>query len=245
MTRPRRHGALALMGAALLSGALLAGCAQTKPAQAPTAEPPQHHAEGYHHHGSAHHSFADAERWAARFEDPSRDAWQRPDALIALLDVQRDALIADIGSATGYLTVRLARAAPLGVVYGVDIEPEMVRYLGERAEREGLENLHSLLGAPDDPKLPGPVDLVVIVNTYHHIEDRVAYMRRLLASLTPAGRVAIIDFKPGPLPVGPGPSVKLPPSQVEDELRAAGYHLSQSDDTLLPYQFIQVFVRAP
>src|SRR3990167_1183974 len=70
----------------------------------------------------AHHRFDDADAWAARFEDPKRDAWQKPDEVIAALALPPDAKVADIGSATGYFPVRFAKALPQGRVFGVDVE---------------------------------------------------------------------------------------------------------------------------
>lgn len=213
----------------------------------------QHH-EGDHssakkgeHHGDSatvHHRFEDAERWATVFEDPERDEWQKPDYVIERLNVAPDAVIADIGSATGYFTVRLAAAARQGKVYGIDIEPSMVEYLNHRAETEGLNNLLSVLGEPEDPKLPEAVDLVFVCDTYHHIGDRVEYFHRLIERLKPGGRIVNIDFKPGELPVGPKPAHKLKPERVAAEMFAAGYELSETDESL-PYQYLQVFKVRP
>lgn len=194
--------------------------------------------------GHAHHRFDDAEAWAKRFEDPERDAWQRPDEVIARLALADDAAVADIGSATGYFPVRLARAVPAGKVFGVDIEPDMVRYLNERASKEGIVNLQSVLGAPDDPKIPEPVDLVLLVDTYHHIEQRQAYFTGLQRYLKPAGRVAVVDFKMGALPVGPPDKMKIPPEQVIEEMAAAGFSIDVDDRELLPHQYVLVFKRA-
>jgi SAM-dependent methyltransferase len=200
---------------------------------------------GHHsltHPGAMPHRFEDAEAWAKRFEDPGRDAWQKPDEVIAALALPADAKVADLGSATGYFAVRLARAVPKGRVFGVDVEPDMARYLAERAQREGLSNLSAILGAPADPKLPEPVDLVLVVNTYHHIEERVAYFRRLQAALTPRGRLAIIDFRLGQ-PMGPPEAHRLAPERVRHELEAAGYRLVE-EHGFLPNQYFLVFARA-
>jgi cyclopropane fatty-acyl-phospholipid synthase-like methyltransferase len=185
------------------------------------------------------HRFDDAEKWAARFEDPGRDAWQKPDEVIAALALKPDAVVADIGAATGYFPVRLARALPEGRVYGVDIEPSMVEYLGHRAQREGLGNLQAVLAAADDPKLPEPVDLVLVVNTYHHIEQRPAYFERLRAKLKPAGRLAIIDFRKGQ-PMGPPEAHRIDAAQVRAELESAGYALA-AEHAFLPNQHFLVF----
>src|SRR5512135_3343759 len=138
------------------------------------------------HAQHAGHGFSNAERWATQFDDPARDTWQKPDAVIRALAPAPDAVIADIGAGTGYFSVRLARAVPHGKVIGVDIEPDMVRYLAQRAHREGLANLSAQLGAADDPRLPVKVDLVLLVDTYHHIASREDYFRRLRSSLEPS-----------------------------------------------------------
>lgn len=199
---------------------------------------PSHHGEG-HRSATVHHRFDDAEKWAARFEDPKRDEWQRPDQVLGALALAPDARVADLGSATGYFSVRLARAVPRGTVFGVDIEPDMARYLEERARREGLANLVSVLGAPNDPKLPEPVDLVLVVDTYHHLGDRTAYFRALKERLRPGGRVAVVDFKKGS-PRGPPDEMKLSPEQVREELSAAGFRQLASHD-FLPDQYFLVF----
>jgi SAM-dependent methyltransferase len=191
------------------------------------------------HHG--HHRFDSAAKWAAEFEDPARDVWQRPDAVLARLELAPDMVVADIGSATGYFPVRIARALPDGRVYGIDIEPDMVRYLNERAAAAGLKNLESVLGTPDDPRIPEAVDLVLLVDTYHHITKRSEYFRALTRRLAPGGRVAIVDFKLGELPVGPSDAMKIPPDRVIEELSAAGYRVLVDDRALLPYQFVLIF----
>lgn len=192
------------------------------------------------HSETVHHSFDDAEAWAARFEDPQRDAWQRPDEVLSVLQLKDDAKVADIGAATGYFPVRFARAVPKGHVYGVDVESSMVTYLANRAKSEHLDNLTAVLGAPDDAKLPEAVDLVTVVNTYHHIEARQAYFTRLAASLRPGARLVIIDFTRASK-MGPPASAKIPPEDVAKELAAAGY--TQTASHPLPEQFFLEFTR--
>lgn len=189
--------------------------------------------------GPHEHAFRDAERWARVFDDPAREGWQKPQEVIAALALPPDAVVADLGAGTGYFAVRLARALPQGHVYGVDVEPDMVRYLAERARREGLANLTVVQAAPDDPRLPRPVDLVLVVNTYHHIADRSAYFERLQRSLRPGGRVAIVDFLPD-APVGPPRATRIPAATVKEEMGRAGYGLA-AEHGFLPYQYFLVF----
>jgi len=189
-----------------------------------------------------HHSFGDAQKWAQEFDDPSRDAWQKPHEVIQALKLKPDDAVADIGSGTGYFAVRLAHNVPQGHVYGVDIEPEMVKYLAERAQKQGLANLTSVAGAPDDAHLPAKVDVVLMVDVYHHIDNREAYFRKLRDSLKPGARVAIIDFRMNS-PSGPPKSARIAPDRVKAELKKAGYALA-AQHGFLPNQYFLIFTPA-
>jgi cyclopropane fatty-acyl-phospholipid synthase-like methyltransferase len=185
------------------------------------------------------HSFGGAEHWAKVFDDPERDVWQKPHEVIQALGLQPDAVIADIGSGTGYFSVRFANMTPKGRVYGVDTEPDMVKYLAERAKREGLKNVTAVAGAPDDPRLPEKADLIILVDVYHHVGDRERYFRQLQKSLKPGGRIAVIDFRMDS-PVGPPQSARIAAERVKDELKRAGYALAQ-EHAFLPNQYFLVF----
>lgn len=185
------------------------------------------------------HRFHDADKWAKVFDDPARDAWQKPHEVIVALGLAPDALVADVGSGTGYFAARLSHRVPRGRVYGVDTEPEMVKHLAARAKREGLANLVSLAGAPEDPRLPEKVDLVLMVDVYHHIADREKYFRKLQGSLKPAGRIAIIDFRED-APMGPPKRERISGERVRAELEQAGYALAEAHD-FLPNQYFLVF----
>ena len=194
------------------------------------------------HHGS-HHDFGDVE-WAVRaFEGPERDRWQKPDEVIEALHLQPSQVIVDIGAATGYFARRLAAAVgPRGTVWALDVEPKLAPYVNERAKREGQDNLKARTVAPDDPGLDlESADLVLIVDTLHHIEKRSAYYARIARGLKPLGRLAIIDFLPTS-PVGPKVDERLPKRQVESELRAAGFHIVE-EPIFLPYQYFIIAVR--
>jgi ubiquinone/menaquinone biosynthesis C-methylase UbiE len=186
-----------------------------------------------------HHSFAGAEHWARVFDDPARDDWQKPHEVIQALKLSPDAVVADIGAGTGYFAVRLAHMTPQGRVYAVDIEPDMVKYLRERASKSGLANLEAVRGAPDDPRLPAKVDLALMVDVYHHVGGREAYFRRLAGALKPGGAVAIIDFTLESK-VGPPRSSRIAASQVKAEMQRAGYVLA-TEHTFLPNQYFLVF----
>lgn len=185
------------------------------------------------------HRFSDAQRWAHVFDDPARDAWQKPHEVIRALALEADAIVADVGAGTGYFAVRLVNMLPSGRVYAVDIEPDMVRYLAERAKREKHDNLVAVAGAPDDPRLPEKVDLILLVDVYHHVEDRVRYFRSLREYLRPGGRIAIVDFRLD-APMGPPRATRIAADRVKDEVESAGYRLAQEHD-FLPNQYFLIF----
>ena len=185
------------------------------------------------------HGFDGAEHWAKVFDDPARDAWQKPHEVIQALKLKPDAIVADIGAGTGYFAVRLAHMTPKGRVYAVDTEPDMVKYLGERAQKSGVKNLTPVLAAPFNPKLPEKVDLVLMVDVYHHIDQRDAYFRKLAGKLKPGGRIAIIDFTKES-PVGPPVASRVAASEVKAEMKIAGYALA-TEHKFLPNQYFLVF----
>jgi len=135
-------------------------------------------------------SFDDAEKWAKVFDDPQRDALQKPDEVLDALHLQGTDKVADIGAGTGYFSVRIAKRVLEGKVFAVDIEPDMLRYLGERAHREHLSVLVPVRATADSSNIPELVDVVLVVDTYHHIDNRVSYFAKLRDSLVPNGRVA-------------------------------------------------------
>jgi SAM-dependent methyltransferase len=185
------------------------------------------------------HSFGGAEHWAQVFDDPARDEWQKPHQVIQALNLAPSSVVADIGSGTGYFSIRLAHFVPKGRVFGVDIEPDMVKYLAERAKRDGLTNITAVAGRPDDPRLPAKADVVLMVDVYHHVADRSQYFRKVGNSLKPGGRVAIIDYRMDSS-MGPPPSERVTLEGVKAELRAAGFALVKEHD-FLPNQYFLIF----
>jgi SAM-dependent methyltransferase len=208
--------------------ALTLGCTALAPGAASAQSPHSHQ-----------HSFGGAEHWAQVFDDPDRESWQKPHQVIQALALKSDAAVADIGSGTGYFAVRLAHFVPQGRVYAVEVEPDMEKYLAERAKREGLDNLSAVAGAPDDARLPDKVDLVLMVDVYHHIEQRESYFRKLAQSLKPDGRVVIIDFN-AKSKMGPPPAERFAPKRVTAEMDKAGYRLA-GEQHFLPNQYFLSF----
>jgi cyclopropane fatty-acyl-phospholipid synthase-like methyltransferase len=169
-----------------------------------------------------HHGFKNAEDWAKVFDDPARDAWQQPERVVAELALTPAMTVADIGAGTGYFTVRIARAVPQGTVIATDLEPDMIRYLDQRAQREGLTNIRAAATPADDPQLAAAsVDRILVADVWHHVDGRAAYAGKLAAALRPGGMLVIVDFK---LDATRGPPAKfrLAPEAVIAELATAG-----------------------
>jgi SAM-dependent methyltransferase len=205
-------------------------------AVAALASAPAQAQSSHHEH---QHRFADAEKWAREFDDPKRDEWQKPHEVILALALPERAVVADIGAGTGYFSARLAHMLPGGTIYALDTEPDMVRHLATRAARENLENLRAGAAQAGDPGLPEKADLALLVDVYHHVENRIPYFRRLRAWLKAGGRVAIVDFRMD-APIGPPPAGRVAPERVVQEMHEAGYVLAQRHD-FLPYQYFLVF----
>lgn len=199
----------------LLIAAVLIGCGGAS-TPTPAHEPKHDHA----HHGAMPHRFENAEAWAKKFDDPARDAWQEPDRVIASLALDPKMTVADVGAGTGYFTVRLA---PLvAEVVATDVEDDMIRYLQERARREGLANIRAVKTPHDDPALAANgFDRILVVDVWHHLGDRRAYAAKLAAALEPDGFIAIVDFKLD-AKRGPPPKHRISPEALIADLEAGG-----------------------
>lgn len=210
------------------------------------AETPQTRPHDHSHGPTSTRSFEDVDRWTAVFDDPARAEWQKPHLIPAELGLEEGMVVADIGAGTGYFERHFASAVGAkGRVYAVDTEPGMVEHMRERAKREETPNVVPVLGAPGDPRLPdGGVDAIFICDTWHHIGDRVDYLKRLARALKPGGTVAVVDFKKEPIPVGPPMDHKLSRESVLEEFTEAGWVLSRESD-LLPYQYFLIFRPQP
>ena len=184
------------------------------------------------------HKFDDPARYAKSFDDPARDAWQMPARVIDALQLKSGMKVADIGAGTGYFSMRLAKAPGVSV-FAVDIEPKMVEYLKQRAHNEHAMNVTAVLAGASSPNLPEPVDVILVVDTYHHLSNRPAYFRELRKALRPGGRIAIVDFRKD-APEGPPVHFRFTPEQIQEEMKQAGYELQSAHD-FLPRQHFLIF----
>lgn len=189
-----------------------------------------------------HRLHQDKAAYIAMLEDPKRDAYQKPHQVLEALAIRPGETIADIGSGSGYFTLRFAaHVGDTGKVYAVDIAPEMIVHLNRRLRDAGVRNVQTVLAAPDDPLLAdASVDRFVIVDTWHHIDDQPKYLALMKKMLKPGGQVVMIDFQKKELPVGPPLAMKIAREDLKRQLEANGYRLKAEHD-FLPYQYFLVF----
>jgi arsenite methyltransferase len=172
------------------------------------------------------------------YSGPRRDRWQHPDRVIAALDLRPGQHVADLGAGGGYFTFRLARAVgPQGAVYAVDSDRDMLELIEARAARRGCPNVRT--AAPDRGQpLPATVDLVLMVDSFHHLPEETPYYARLAGQLTAGGRLAIIESLPRWYLFGHATE----PDRIRSVLSEAGYRVADAYD-FLPRQSFTVFTK--
>jgi ubiquinone/menaquinone biosynthesis C-methylase UbiE len=192
------------------------------------------------HHGQ-HGNPSDLDGYIAHLEDPGRAEWQKPDEVVASLELRTGDTACDVGAGPGYFTLRLARAVgPEGRVLAVDVETRMVETLRERLVSAKLTNVTPILSLPDDSLLPGGAcDVVLVVDTYHHFPDGLDYLRRLSRALKAGGRIVNIDYQKRDTPVGPPLEHRVARESFLEVAGRAGLVLAE-EKTLLPYQYFLI-----
>lgn len=174
----------------------------------------------------------------------TREAEENPARLLRALALEAGQTVCDFGCGNGYHTLQLARlVGARGVVYAVDIQPEMLELLAERAGPRGIENIKPVLAKPDDPGLPpGQFDLVLMVDVYHELSDPQTVLAAVRASLKPGGRLAIVEFREEDPNVPILPLHKMSQQQVMREIPPNGFKLVGQFDSL-PWQHVLFFAR--
>jgi 2-polyprenyl-3-methyl-5-hydroxy-6-metoxy-1,4-benzoquinol methylase len=177
---------------------------------------------------------------AEKYESADRVIWQKPDLVIQQLGDVNGKVVADLGAGTGYFSRRIAYKG--ATVIAIDIDPKAIQWMQEQKARFPIELQDRLiirLAQPNDPKLKkNEVDMVLLVNTYSYIADRIHYFSKLKETIHPGGHMIIIDFKKKETPFGPPISERLDVADVEKELREAGYSILKVDEESLDYQYI-------
>ena len=175
-----------------------------------------------------------------QYESADRVIWQKPDLVIKQLGDVEGKVVADLGAGTGYFSRRIAYKG--AKVIAIDIDPKAIQWMEEQKSRfpaELQDRLVIRLAEPNDPKLKtNEVDIVLLVNTYSYIKNRVAYFTKLKEAIQPGGHIVIIDFKKKETPFGPSLDERVDVKTVEEELATAGYTILAKDETSLDYQYI-------
>jgi SAM-dependent methyltransferase len=185
------------------------------PAQAPVTQPGEHRKTSEPYTGDL-----------TIFDSPGRDERLQINRVMDILGIAPGKSVADIGAGSGWFTVRAARrVGEAGTLYAIDINPEAIRYINDRAQREKLSNVKTILGEANDPLLPASsVDSVLLLKTYHEVAEPVALLRKLRAALRPGARVGIIDRN------GNGEDHGVSREVVLHEATQAGYRLLEQYD---------------
>ncbi len=177
---------------------------------------------------------------ANQYESVDRVIWQKPDLVIDQLGEVEGKVVADLGAGTGYFSRRIAYKGAR--VIAIDIDPHAIQWMQEQKARFPVELQDRLvirLAEPDDPHLAkNEVDIILLVNTYSYIQNRVDYFKRLQTAIKASGNIVIIDFKKNETPFGPDIEERIDVADVEKELRAAGYDIVKIDVESLEYQYI-------
>ena len=175
-------------------------------------------------------------------ERPTREAEENSTLMLASLKVKPGDVVADIGAGTGYYTRRLAKlVGPQGIVYGEDIQPEMLVLLTNKAAEIGLTNVRPILGTITDPKLPrASVDMILMVDVYHEFDHPYEMTAAMVDALKPGGRIVFVEFRGEDPKVAIKPVHKMTVAQVRKEM--AIFPLTWIETLeVLPIQHIIVF----
>lgn len=174
-------------------------------------------------------------------ENKNREKWQKPETVVRLMGDLTGKTVADIGAGTGYFTFRIAMKADK--VIAIDIEKDYLDVLDNLKEKLPLDiqtKIETRLAKEDDPLLKQQeVDLIVIINTFSFIDNKLKYLEKLKNDLKPGGKIFIVDFKMKNLPIdAPDKKDRLPVNKLENLLEKSGFHNIQTDDTTLDFQYI-------
>lgn len=176
-----------------------------------------------------------------KLDDPNREYWQNPELVVDKLGDLSGKVVADIGVGTGYFTFKIASKAKH--VIAIDVEIKFLDYIEERKFELGraaiVQKIETRLSELNDPLLkPTEADVALIVDTYHFIENRIVYLKKVNDGLTKNGLLMIVDYKAGKMQVGPPEEMKISIERALHEIEEAGFSLEEVDTTSLQYQYI-------
>ncbi len=170
-----------------------------------------------------------ADQWIPVLDSAERIESMRVPELISRLGVQKEMVVADVGAGSGVLTGPLALATgPRGIVYASDIDQALLTHIDARARSSRLTNVTTVLGTFTDPKLPAPVDLALLNDVLHHVQDRAGYLKTLASQMKRGGRLAIVDYTADGTPHKGNPELIVTELQVNDWAALAGLERTQA-----------------
>jgi 2-polyprenyl-3-methyl-5-hydroxy-6-metoxy-1,4-benzoquinol methylase len=196
-------------------------------------------AQNQGHDANAHMNERPFHELVKEMERPDRSWWQKPEEVISLMRPLKGKRIVDLGCGTGYFSFPLVDSG--AVVVAADIDERFLAYVDSVKEARGVSSkmLQTRKVNPDDPLLEKrEADVVLIVNTYHHFENRVEYLKKVKAGLKKTGYVVIVDFFEKDLPIGPPKQMKQSADDVVRDLKLAGFTQFKTEDKMLSYQYI-------
>ncbi|MDP7206507.1 MAG: class I SAM-dependent methyltransferase, partial [Pirellulaceae bacterium] len=174
----------------------------------------------------------------------TREREERCSLMLANLGIKPGMTVCDMGCGNGFHTLKMAKmTGPQGTVMAVDVQPEMLKLLRERTEKEGLENITPILGSFHNPRLPpNSIDLILLVDVYHEFSHPVTMLKAMRESLKPEGVIVLVEFRAEDPKVPIKPLHKMSKEQILKELPANGFKLVKDYDKL-PWQHMMFFGR--
>ena len=185
-----------------------------------------------------------AEEWIKALEAPHRVAGLKVDDVVGRLQLKPGNVVADLGAGSGIFAVPLARAVgPGGKVYAVEIDADFFPYIERKAKEQNVTNVRTVLGKPADPTLPATdVDVALLHDVLHHVEDKSGYLRQVVRYLTPAGRVAVVEFDGPKGPHKDDPKLQVAKAEMTAWMAALGLVPSQ-DISLFEDKWYVIYAR--
>jgi ubiquinone/menaquinone biosynthesis C-methylase UbiE len=177
-------------------------------------------------------------------ESDDRDRWQRVDDILDDLKISDGSVVADIAAGGGWFSDRLSRrVGPAGLVYAEEIQSSMIQAMTRRFQVENISNIRPVLGTPTDPHLPADgLDAIVIINSFHDIDQPVPLLEHLRAALNRRGLIGVVDFTPGGGGPGPDADERVAPETIIAAAAAANLHLI-AQHAVPPFEYLLVFGR--
>ncbi|MFP6751123.1 MAG: class I SAM-dependent methyltransferase [Pirellulaceae bacterium] len=174
----------------------------------------------------------------------TREREERCSLMLANLGIKPGMTVCDMGCGNGFHTLKMAKmTGPKGTVMAVDVQPEMLKLLRDRTEKEGLENITPILGSFHNPRLPpNSIDLILLVDVYHEFSHPVTMLKTMRESLRPEGVIVLVEFRAEDPKVPIKPLHKMSKEQILKELPANGFKLVKDYDKL-PWQHMMFFGR--